>query len=377
MPEPIKPTKATDAPAKQQQSGAESLKPSTGTADLPFEVIRCSYHSLEAAAGKIKRATNTRIEKLPGPKKKILLITFPPSAALDALHGYRAQVENLRQVFADSEQAAQEGLDFLRQEAETANQIDLLESTTPAVAGLEALAGIPAMIAGGAFQVLQLLQQDVSYQGREVTLHPLALTLHLASMWENDPQVHVICPRLYPASSAAFKSLVELYASLGVHRQSAYRKVHGLVQAVAKLKPDNPKLPVVQFSLNFSRELFDSADQVYEQLGRRLDAASAVEEKQPGAPSLLELIRAGLLVEEAQKDENSVVLYHQLFASGGHVRTVKSVLRTLFFGDGVSTSGGVVAGFALIHPQTARIQCSSTYGANSVWERGKPPMATP
>jgi len=374
MPEPIKPTKATDPPAKQQ-GGAESVKPSTGTAELPFEVIRCAYHSLEAAAGKIKRATSTRIERLPGPDKKILLIPFPPSAALDALNGYRAQVDNLRQVFADSEQTAQEGLDFLRKEAETADQIGLLEATTPAPAARES--GVPGIIASAAVQVLQLLQQEVNYQGREVTLHPLALTLHLASMWENDPKIHVICPRLYPAPSAAFTSLVQVYASLGIQRQSAYRKVHGLVQAVAKLKPDNPKLPVVQFSLNFSRELFDSADQVYEQLGRRLDAAPVNDEKQPGAPSLLELIRTGLLVEEAQGDVNTVVLYHQLFASGGHVRTVKSVLRTLFFGDGVSTSGGVVAGFALIHPQTARIQCSSTYGASSVWERGKPPMATP
>jgi hypothetical protein len=76
-----------------------------------------------------------------------------------------------------------------------------------------------------------------------------------------------------------------------------------------------------------------------------LETSLSARDEKSGLTVLSRLLRA-----EALRARNATVVHAQVVSSGGHHRVARSLLRTIFTGDGLSATGGAVARWGVLAP---------------------------
>jgi hypothetical protein len=328
---------------------------------LRFEATRASYESLTGVAAAIRELVAPHLNKMQAAPQYLVLLDHAPAAALDAVVGFRIQMNNLRAVFVTCQQIAQGGLEILGEETSWKAHVDAYRMATREnfVPGSGAVAA--------ALNLFALLRKDVTYSGRDVVLDSGALGLHLARQWQDAGEVQVQLPTLCPpsldsAGDEVYRKLLECYAETALQREGAFRKIHALVQGLPRLKSEDPRIGAVKYALDYAKDQFESADQIFTNFTNRVSA----QDEKTGS-SFLELIRTGALIEKAHGREDTLFLFARVLAAGGTYRTIRSFLRSIFSGDGLRCTGGTVVGYALLTP-TGKILESGTIAGESTWD---------
>ena len=335
-----------DAPVPNTADTAKSTKaplPSvegvtTVDAGMLFEVECAAYESVGAAA----RAIRERVSKTLGSGKATLIFLHrPPGELVGAYRAFLDQVGNLKQSFTSAEALAAEAL----------KEFDVQASLRrPRILAENAPGGGPADLSGalaGAFSLLGLLRADVAFSGRKAEVHPLALALELARQWEERAEVTFTDLRFFPPlgddGEVTWRETILMPIDETVAaRQDAFRAIHLLAKQYSALKEGDPKAIPARMALDSARHHFEQSDQLLRALQHRLNSA----DERDGL-SLLQALRIGAMIQGGRLPESSWFLYAQVFSAGGSFRTVRHLLRLLFFGDGAQYSGGVIVGFAL------------------------------
>jgi hypothetical protein len=108
---------------------------------------------------------------------------------------------------------------------------------------------------------------------------------------------------------------------------------------------------------------FSDLNTLYDQLvatlitsiGQNQSQAQATTGANPGITSILQ----GVELEEALRTENSYILYANIVAAGGTQRDRKNIF-SLFVGDFITYSGGVIVNFALLKSKTSELLMADT-----------------
>ena len=336
---PEKPATAA-APPSDAERGSVTID-----ANQLFEVQTAVYESIGEAAAEIKeRVTSARTgEVLPRHDAKhakwlIVFLPCPPALYLEARDLFAQQTQNLTASFTSAAERAEAALQALEPPAEQRAEVGL-ESATPQSTISTAISA--------AGNLLGLLREDVTYSGRKVTSDPIALPLALAHQWEDIDSIEFIDPRFFPLRAGWFERswTTHVLAPLNevvAARERAFRAIHQLSTAVYQLSEKDPRFRSARFSADFARDHFEQPEQIFIAMQGRLQASS-----ESTGLSWLEQIRMGAAIEAAAQHPETYFLFAKVLEAGGSYRTVKSLWRMLFSGDGAYYSGGAIVAFAL------------------------------
>lgn len=217
---------------------------------------------------------------------------------------------------------------------------------TPVVSGVSAALGM-----------VNLFRREVEFRGIRTVVDPLSFELVLAQQLRRVARaVEVFVPELIVVTQHVAKDslrarLQAVYAAKARAWAAAGPLISELVALDTELdraarRDDAPAVTTLSAAVaHMRREL----QPVSEPLGRadqrlsELEAAWAARDEHSGLTQLARLLRA-----EAIQDMKAVLVHAKIVSSGGHTRTTRSLLRTLFVGDGVTASGGAVARWAVL-----------------------------
>ena len=339
---PIPNTPETNKVNTAASHGTPSQLDGTTTIDagMSFEVELAAYESVAQAARRIRRHIDPRIAQAAGElRPTIVFLERPPGEFIEASDMFTAQLGNLSASFDSVTNVAASALGALA---------DVASDAVPF--GID-----PGGVLAGATSLLGLLRADVTYSGRKVAIDPLALALELARQWEDDPNVLFLDPRFsLPRDHWLQRSWeVDVLAPLDKvtgSRERAFQSIHALSQAFYRLPEGASGMPAARFSLDYARDHFEQSDRIFRALQTRLNGGG----EQTGA-TLLHAIRMGAMIRSGAERPDTRFLFAKVVASGGSYRTVRHLIRMLFFGDGAYYSGGVIVAYAL-SSDTGRIK---------------------
>lgn len=248
----------------------------------------------------------------------------------------------------------------------------LRESVTGALASIASVAGAASAalgpagaLVGMALGVVSLFRQDVEYKGTETTVDPLAFEIAVASALKKAGAPLVVVPDLLiprPPSQAE-GSLHHHLVAVETAKTSAWSAAAPLVAELASLEAqldqatkdkDKDRAATLTAAVTNARRNLDPialplerADQRYSEMQTQW---SKVDESHPLSP-LARMLRA-----ERIEAIGARYLHCAIVSSGGYHRITRSLLRTMFSGDGISFTGGAVARWALLS-RFGEIEC--------------------
>ncbi len=219
--------------------------------------------------------------------------------------------------------------------------------------------GFSAVTAGvqGALTLVELFRQDVDYKGVPIAIDTLAFELELASRLRMHKAKDVVVPAFAvfaaPArGESAFRTLLE-----NVHEARA-----GVLRAIGPKKPAAKKKPEPTFpEIEHQRHDYYLADeptrtalatpeQIHDALAevdKRFSDVQVQLEKVDADGSGLTLM-ARLFRVETIMSRSPILVHARVVLAGGNNRVQKSLFRTLFTGDGLSSTGGAVVSWAIL-----------------------------
>ncbi|MDQ2766071.1 MAG: hypothetical protein M3Y30_02840 [Gemmatimonadota bacterium] len=219
--------------------------------------------------------------------------------------------------------------------------------------------GFSAVTAGvqGALTLVELFRQDVDYKGVPIAIDTLAFELELASRLRMHKAKDVVVPAFAvfaaPArGESAFRTLLE-----NVHEARA-----GVLRAIGPKKPAAKKKPEPAFpEIEHQRHDYYLADeptrtalatpeQIHDALAevdKRFSDVQVQLEKVDADGSGLTLM-ARLFRVETIMSRSPILVHARVVLAGGNNRVQKSLFRTLFTGDGLSSTGGAVVSWAIL-----------------------------
>jgi hypothetical protein len=234
--------------------------------------------------------------------------------------------------------------------------------TAALVAGTAAVANFSTVgaVLSGALGVISLFRQDVEFRGTETAVDTLAFEIATGSALKDigtkgHRDLTVVVPDLMvlPPVDESPGSLHAHMAAVEAAKASAWSAAAPLVAQLASLEAqldlaskhkDEAQTSALSAEIAATRRRLDPiavplerADQRYSDLQVQWTRTDA----QP--PPLTRMLRA-----EALRALRPVYLHCAVIASGGHHRITRSLVRTMFTGDGLSFSGGTIARWTLL-----------------------------
>lgn len=258
----------------------------------------------------------------------------------------------------------------------------------PGLQALTALSIAPiTAAASGVLDLLGLFRQDAQFSGRTVVIKENALYLEVARALR-DSAFDVLFPRLlaFQASQTTQASqtvLTELFDPVFKARQDAAERLRPLLAETARLQTDilsrerefaeageerkklltkeiqDLKVELVAARKNLDPDLvlFENTDTQWNDLRKGLNTADAKTDLVP----LHLLGRAAEAVSCFRAVEGrAIFLFAEGIVAGGTTRIRRSLLRTLFSGDGLEFSGGAIVAYGAFDG-SARVIAAGTH----------------
>ena len=235
-------------------------------------------------------------------------------------------------------------------------------------AALSSLSIVPAasvlgagtsLVAGltGVLGVASLFREDVSFTGVKAAVDSLSFTIAIARELKARGFKQVLIPELYVIlnQNSGSGSLPARLRAVEEARLKVWQQVTPMISKLVALDAELEQKAASKNQAEVDRltqevnELRSDLNPISDPLAKmdqRLTDLLADLQKTDPASGLSGLAR--LLRAEAIGAVNPNYLLAKIVASGGHNRVSRSLLRTLFIGDGLSFMGGCVARWALL-----------------------------
>lgn len=332
---------------------------------MVFEPERLSYESADRLTKTIAHAVRETIKG-----KKVVIVGTSFLADLANLQAIAVKLEELKRDYEALLQQAKT-MGRRRQPLPEISTGKALPKEEFAVTGLmpetmiEAGAAALGPVAVGvstALGLVSLFREDVDYRGIQTVVNPLAFELALAAKIRAIGAERVFVPDLVslPRMKTGTESLGGRLAAVQSAKAKVWESVGPFIAELVRLdakldhaaRAKDQKL-VDDLSGQLA-ELRQDLDPVTEPLRRvdqqlaDLQAAGDKVDETTGLTMLARWLRA-----EAIQAMNPRYLHAQVVSSGGHNRTSRSLLRTIFCGDGLSFIGGATARWALLEEDGA------------------------
>jgi hypothetical protein len=233
--------------------------------------------------------------------------------------------------------------------------------TAAAAASLGAVSVIPAAstVLQATLGIASLLREDVEYHGAHVQIDSLSFEIALASRVTEHASRGLV-PALFVLTAPVTDegSLVSRLREVQKAKERAWKVVGPVVAELVRLEADldravreADKGNADQLSaqvLGLRRDLQPLSDPLARADQRLSDLQTRWNEPatEGGTATLATLLRA-----EAIQQLQPIYLHAKIVNGGGHHRISRSLLRTLFVGDGLRFSGGAIARWAMIDKQ--------------------------
>jgi hypothetical protein len=245
----------------------------------------------------------------------------------------------------------------------------------PLMAGLQSGLGL-----------ISLLRADVEFKGVATKIDARAFEIALAAELKQHGATKVFVPDFVVMSSfeSGDDSLNARLSAVQQARQDAWRVAGPLLARLAKAEDKLNKAERTAKEDGDDKEVERAYDEVAQlrrdiepltqTLGvadRRFTSLQAQWEKVNDTTGLTPLARM-LRAEKLNAVATPVYLHAAIVSSGGHNRVSRSLLRMLFFGDGLSSMGGAVARWALLEADGA----VTIGGIRAAREGARFPLAT-
>jgi hypothetical protein len=266
-----------------------------------------------------------------------------------------------------------QGLDLI---AALPTQLRLLQAAFACVeqgaaAAFSSLSGADSMWTGAnlaaALDLLSAFRQDTAFLGREVVIAPFGLAAAAAEALGGTSR-RVLHPGLtVPGSGGSLEpAFFADIAKVLEARNAAHAAYLRLASRVQSMAPGDRQRSAANAMLDQVRAQFDSADAVF----RALDDLLTRSDPPSAVPALQCMIAADRLLSAVQSasTECVVFLHLRVLASGGSYRITRSLLQTMFTGDGATYNAGVVVGWALLD-RSGTVKASGIVGRKSPFRR--------
>jgi hypothetical protein len=334
----------SDSPATNTPAGTTKVDDK-----MSFEPALLSYRSATDVAARLADKLHRCIKG-----KTVVVADSVFVADIGNLRAVLLVLEELEQDYCSIVETAKNIAGLREVAVQSANEG--LESFTPALTPVTA--AISAVSAGttAGLGLLALFRQDVEYTGRQISVNPLAFHLALAGALERREIKKVIVPEMFLAEATnAEGSLRSKIMSIHKQRAKAWELLAKPIAYIAHLESDLDqasrlkKQALVDELADKLREVKSDLDPVTNPLSR-VDARFGDVEaflQRVGETSRLPNV-ARMLRAESIRSQDPIYLYAAVESSGGSFRTSRNLLRTLFVGDGLSFTGGVIVSWALL-----------------------------
>jgi hypothetical protein len=312
---------------------------------MVFEPERLSYQSADRLTDRIATAVKAAVKD-----KQVVIAGTTFLADLANLQAIKVVLEQLQRDYAALEELARS----IREPTVTERAVVAPEPHVEATAvGIEPI-GIGVSLALG---LVSLFREDVEYRGIQTVVNPLAFELSLASKVKAAGAKKVFVPDFvalpYPQSGdnslrAGMKAVQDAKAKVWKAAGPLIAELVRLDEELDRAARDKNQGRVDELSRNLSA-MRQALDPITEPLGRAdqqltdLRAAWGKTDEATGLTMLARWLRA-----EGIQALNPVFLHAQVVSSGGYNRTSRSLLRTIFIGDGTIFMGGATARWALL-----------------------------
>jgi hypothetical protein len=238
---------------------------------------------------------------------------------------------------------------------------------SPALAADTAAAAATANpIVAAALGALALLQSDVEFHGAETKVDRLAFELAVAGTLKKYDTKKVIIPDLVLAplqvpKNSVFRTALDAVAEA---KAKAWLEIAPLIKRAldaeaaldkaAQVKDADQKAAAVataQAELDTARRNLEPINTPLMRADQALDDLQAEWRKvEPGEQltALARMLRVEAIATLRVDGKPPIYLHCAVVESGGHHRIHRSLLRMLFFGDGLSFAGGAIVRWALL-----------------------------
>lgn len=339
----------TVSPAAQALDGKTTVDDK-----MVFEPERLSYLSAVDLAARIAAA-------IPGDnaaERPVVIAGVPFLSDLANL----VAIGTLLDTLAEDYQSLGEQADHLREKRlpQTGADTDVVTLRAANVMSvLPPFAPVAAVAAGlnTAIGIVSLFREDVSFSGVRTGVDSLAFEIAVAGELKKRGFATVLIPDLFvvPTHDAVKDSLRGRLQAIERAKLKLWQTITPIVSELVDLdtqldqasrdsrQPDVDRLSgeiaVLRRDLSPITEPLSKADQRLSEILAQLQHVDPA-----GMTGLARLLRA-----EAIRARTPAFLHLKVVSSGGHNRTSRSLLRTLFAGDGLSFMGGLVARWALLN----------------------------
>ncbi len=270
-------------------------------------------------------------------------------------------------------------------ELQLALEKDADDSLRPNLVGALPVAAVTDAVAG-VVDLLGLFRQDTQFTGRTAQIKETAVYLEVAHALRANG-FEVIYPRLLGFQVEAKiqlsqKAVTDLFQDVFTAREHALGRLRPVLMELTRVEqeivsreeecidpaPDRQdvltqgiqerkaELVKIRENLDPNLLLFKETDAQWNEMQRGL---VHVDEKSGLTPMQL-ISRAAEAIEHFRASALSYFLYSEVAVAGGTMRIKRNLWRTLFYGDGISFSGGAVVSYALIDGK-AHVLASRTH----------------
>ena len=219
---------------------------------------------------------------------------------------------------------------------------------------------VAAAAVNAALGLASLFRQDTEFSGRKTNVDELAFEIELASRLAQRGAGAVFIPDLLVFTPAAGANSLQARLKDVEQARAAAANIAGPMVAQLVLlegqldqavrAKDQATVDAVTAEVTALRQDLQPVTAPLDRADRRLsDLQTQWAAADAGGLTLL----ARLLRAEALQTKQALYLHAHVVSSGGHFKTTRSLLRTIFTGDGLSFQGGVVVRWALLEASGA------------------------
>jgi hypothetical protein len=313
-----------------------------------FEPERLSYQCAVDIAAEI--AENVKAEVT---NQTVVIASTQLLADFANLQAAYTTLETLAQ---DYENVASLGREFTMRRSLTVMEESVVPDAVIGAALTSAIAPATTLV-NAALGLVGFFREDVEFHGARTTVDTLAFEITLAAHLKQVAGTKVIIPDLKVGSAVITTegSLSFRLAKVQKAKSAAWALIAPMITELVQLEAELERVAREGNQSEFDRisaqisDLRRDMQPVSEPLARS-DQQLADLQKQwsqrddvSGVSELARLLRA-----EAILDVKPIYLHAKVVSSGGHHRISRSLLRSIFVGDGLSFAGGATARWALL-----------------------------
>jgi len=319
-----------------------------------FEPERLSYKSADKITLRIADAVGDDI--------KDQTVVIAGTRLLADLANLRATYLTLHSVAKDYRDIANLGSRLAERRAQPQRAqppLDVAHSTLIAEAVTAAIAPATSLVTA-ALGLLSFFREDVEYHGAKTTVDSLAFEIALAAKLKSKGAKEVIVPDLMVISTTKIgtNSLSMRLAKAQKAKSDAWAAVGPMISELVRLEAE-----LDEAARRKDQERFERLSALVSDLRRDMhpvsDPLSRADQRLASLLSDLNktdessevTLLARLLRAEVILDFQPKYVHAKVVSSGGHHRISRSLLRTIFVGDGLSFSGGAVVRWALLEAE--------------------------